>query len=157
MKIKIFKTIFISFIITNICLTIANFITFTNECLFSSMCWVNLAVLVGAAFSELKFAVIIPISFWIIEIILIVSLFIKKCKFKLIANIIFCILCVIDMGMCIFLLTEDVNCIIEIVLDLIFIFLIVFDIIKTYKKPIQSTQDGTQCTQGDGSSVSEKH
>lgn len=135
MKLKIFKAICISFIITNTCLTIANFMTFPYECLFSSMCWVNLDVLVGAAFSELKFAVIIPISFWIIEIILTVALFIKKCKFKLIANIIFCIICIIDMGMCIFLLTENNNCIIEVILDLIFIFLISFSIIMEYKKP----------------------
>jgi len=125
---------------------------FIDSFSFSATWWINLAVLGGAAFSELKFAVIIPISFWIIEIILTVALFIKKCKFKLIANIIFCIICIIDMGMCIFLLTENVNCIIEIILDLIFIFLIIFNIIETYKKPIQKTG-----TQGDGSSVSEKH
>lgn len=107
---------------------------------FSATCWVNFGVLVGAAFSELKFAVIIPISFWIIEIILIISLFIKKCKFKLIANILYCILCVIDMGMCIFLLTEKVNCIIEVVLDFVFICLILFNIITNYKKPKNDTE-----------------
>ncbi len=153
---KKFKAIFISFVITNMCLIIVNLMTVTFNFYFSATCWVNFGVLGGAALSELKFAVIIPISFWIIEIILIISLFIKKSKFKLIANIIFCILCVIDTGMCIFLLTEKINCIIEIVLDLIFILLITVNIITTYKKPIQSTNiDTLNGTQGDDSSMCE--
>ena len=146
-KIKFFKAIFISFIITNMCLIIINSMTFIYEVSFSATWWVNFMVLGGAAFSERKFAVIIPISFWIIEIILTIALFIKTCKFKLIANIIFCILCVIDMGTCIFLLTKDVNCIVEIILDLIFILLILFDIIQSYKKPQHKTQgnDSSVC------------
>lgn len=140
-KFSISKIIFFIYCIINLVLFVINEMP-------AVLGYMNYLAIGYGIFCETTMQFLAILCFFTFEIILIISLFIKKCKFKLIANIIFCILCVIDMGMCIFLLTEDVNCIIEIVLDLIFIFLIVFDIIKTYKKPIQSTQ-------GDGSSVCE--
>lgn len=104
------------------------------------MCWVNLAVLGNAVFDESKFSVIIPISFWIVEVVLIVASFVKTCKFKLISNIILGVLCIIDTGMCIFLLTEKVNCIVELVLDLVFIYFILYNITNTYKKLKNDTE-----------------
>lgn len=105
---------------------------------------------------------ILSLSFFLIEFVLIVFLFFKKSKYKLILNIILEILCVTDICICVVLLisqTYSVECVedvfiksdlktilensLNIILDLIFILLIAFDIIITYKKPIQNTNIDT--------------
>jgi len=102
---------------------------------------------------------ILALSFFLIEFVLIISLFVKKSKFKLISNIILEILCVIDICVCMSLIISqtylvrsvedifiksDLRTILEsslnIFLDLIFILLITVDIIKTYKKPKNDTE-----------------
>lgn len=106
----------------------------------------NSLVLSFAAFAEIKIAIAIPICFYIFELILIISLFIKKSRFKLIANIILGVLCVIDICICIYSIINQIHAIeniFEIILDLIFIFLISFDILKTYKKPIKASTEDT--------------
>lgn len=91
-----------------------------------------------AIFCETTMPFFAILCFFVLEIILIISLFIKKCKFRLITNIIFVILCFIDIYLCTNSLGIQQN--IEIILDLIFILLITFDIIKTYKKPKNDTK-----------------
>ena len=78
-----------------------------------------------------------------IEFILIIALFIKKSKFKLISNIILEILCVVDICICIFSIVNNIHAFeskLGIILDLIFILLITIDIITTYKKPKNDTE-----------------
>lgn len=127
------KIILLIYIITNLVLFIINEIP-------AVLGYINYLAIGYAIFCKTTMQFLTILCFFVFEIVLIISLFIKKSKFKLIANILFCILCVIDMGMCIFLLTENVNCFIEIILDLIFISLILFNIIITYKKPKNNTE-----------------
>lgn len=113
--------------------------------------YINLYAISSFAFADSSSAweFIITFIILILEIIFIRSLFIKKSKYKLICNILFQSMCIVDICFCIYFMIEQVEptiCIIEIIIDLIFMGLILFDIIKTYKKPKQeNTGDGSLC------------
>jgi len=116
------------------------------------MKYVNAYAFLGCAFGE-KF--IINLVILIIELASVCSLFTNKRKFKSICNIILHILCIIDISFCIFYITErkePILCIAEIIIDLIFMGLILFDIVKTNKeKSDEELLNEILGTQGDGS------
>ncbi len=129
---------------TNYCLTVMNQINF----------WVA-----GFGGFGNRIELILALCFFVLEFILIISLFIKKSRFKLISNIILEILCIVDICICIFSIVNNMNAFeskIGIISDLIFILLITVDIIITYKKPIPNTNiDTLNGTQENDSSVCE--
>lgn len=133
-KIKIILVIFV----------IVNFFLYIIKGYSAAMCQVNLLILGYGALSDEKAAILLSLCFLVCEVILIISLFIKKSTYKLIANIIFEVLCVADICICISSINMEwhfFDSLIEIALDLVFIFLILFDIYKTYKKPIKQSSD----------------
>lgn len=132
-KFSLNKIIFLIYFIINLILFIVNEIP-------AVLGYINYLAIGYGIFCETTIQFLSILCFFAFEIVLIISLFIKKSKFKLIANILFCILCVIDTGMCIFELTEKVNCIVEVILDFVFICLILFNIITSYKKPKNNTE-----------------
>lgn len=126
---QVWKIIMSLFLVTNL---ILSFDFTSNPCL---MKYINAYAFMGCAFGE-KF--IFNLGILIIELASICSLFINKRKFKLICNIILHVICIVDIGFCIFYIMEQkeiVICIVEVIIDLIFMGLILFDIIKAYKKP----------------------
>lgn len=141
---QVWKIIMSLFLVTNL---ILSFDFTSNPCL---MKYINAYAFMGCAFGE-KF--IFNLGILIIELASICSLFINKRKFKLICNIVLHIMCVADICFCIYYMIEQIEiiiCIIEIIIDLIFMGLILFDIIKTYKKikndtEIRNTEDGSLC------------
>jgi len=142
----IIKFLLFIFIIINIVIAL------TTNYYSTVMNQINFYIAGFAGFGNMK-ETVLALCFFPIEFILIVSLFMKKSKFKLISTIILEILCVVDICICIFSIGNNMHAFeskIGIIWDLIFMFLIIFDAIKTYKKPIQNTG-----TQENGSSVSE--
>lgn len=119
------------FLFTNL---ILSFFSISNPCL---MKYVNAYAFMGCAFDE-KF--IINLGILIIEFVSIYSLFMDKSLYKLICNIILHIMCAVDIGFCIFYIVKQIEfviAIIVIILDLIFICLMLYDIIMSYKETEQ--------------------
>lgn len=152
---NIIRFLLLIFIIINI---ISIFITNTHATVMNH---INYFVYGFAVFGNIA-ETILALTFFLIEFVLIISLFFKKSKYKLILNIILEILCVTDICICVVLIisqTYSIGCIedifiksdlrtilensLNINLDFIFIFLISFDIFITYKKPIQNTSIDT--------------
>lgn len=123
---------------------IINFVLFFHNDLNSVMEEINFIAFGYCALSEKIEIMLLILCFFICELVLLISLFIKKSTHKLVANIIFEVLCVVDICVCISSIVKGllhVEIITEIILDLILIFLISFDIYKTYKKPIKQSPD----------------
>lgn len=128
---NIIKFLFLIFIIINIVIART-----TNYC-STVMNQINFWVVGFGGFGN-GIELILALCFFVLEFILIIALFIKKSKFKLISNIILEILCVADICICIFAIINNIHAFeskLGIILDLIFILLITVDIIITYKKP----------------------
>ncbi len=110
--------------------------------------------------------IILSLTIWITETLSLFSLFTSKNKYKLICSVILQIMCIADICFCIYYMIEQIEpimCIIEIIIDLIFMGLILFDIVKTNKEKsddelfnemltLKNGFSETE-TQGDGSSV----
>lgn len=131
------KIVFLFFIIINL-------VMFFYEDIYAVMGQINFIAFGYGALSEKIEIMLLILCFFVCELILIISLFIKKGTYKLIANIILEILCVVDICVCISSINMEwhlFDSFMEIALDLIFIFLISFDIYKTYKKPIKQSPD----------------
>lgn len=132
-KLKTSKIMLAIFIINNLFIYIVRGYS-------AAMFHINLFVLGYGALDEAKKSTILSLCFIAFELVLIILLFIKKSVCKLIANIVFELLFFVDIYFCIISLINEwhtVDCIIEIALNLIFIGLILFDIIITYKTPKQ--------------------
>lgn len=131
------KIVFLFFIIINL-------VMFFYEDIYAVMGQINFIAFGYGALSEKIEIMLLILCFFICELVLLISLFIKKSTHKLVANIIFEVLCVVDICVCISSIVKGLlhaEIITEIILDLIFIFLISFDIYKTYKKPIKQSPD----------------
>lgn len=79
-----------------------------------------------------------------LEIFTIPSLFASKSQYKLIGNIILHIMCIVDIGFCISLITENVDLpqmIIEIIIDIVFMVLMIYDIIKSNKEYVDTSDE----------------
>lgn len=79
-----------------------------------------------------------------LEIFTIPSLFASKSQYKLIGNIILHIMCIVGIGFCISLITENVDLpqmIIVIILDIVFIVLMIYDIIKSNKEYFDTSDE----------------
>lgn len=79
-----------------------------------------------------------------LEIFTIPSLFASKSQYKLIGNIILHIMCVVGIGFCISLITENVDLpqmIIVIILDIVFMVLMIYDIIKSNKEYFDTSDE----------------
>lgn len=136
---QVWKIIMGLFLITNL---ILSFDFTSNPYLLR---YINLYAISSFAFADSSSAweFIITFIILILEIIFIRSLFIKKNKYKLICNILFQLICIADICFCIYFMIEQIEptiCIIEVIIDLIFIGLILFNIIITYKKPKNNTE-----------------
>jgi len=127
----IIKALLLIFIIINI------IIAYTTNYSSTVMNQINFCIAGFAGFGNRK-ETLLALCFFSIEFILIVSLFMKKSKFKLISTIILEILCVVDICICIFSIVNNMYAFeskIGIILDLIFMLLVLFDILISYKKP----------------------
>lgn len=81
--------------------------------------------------------VILALVFFILEIASIWSLFVNKSIYKLICNIVLQIMCFADICYCVHFIIKQIDpmeCIIEIIIDLVFICLVLLDIVKSYKE-----------------------
>lgn len=122
------KVIIGIFIIINFILAIAVNVQYTL------MFQINFIVSAYFAFGE-KF--ILAFGFFIFEIAAIWSLFVDKSIYKLICNIILQIMCIADIYYCVFYMikqTESIACVFEIIINVVFMCLILFDIVKSYKE-----------------------
>lgn len=105
---------------------IVNFaLSFCNDAT-TMMFELNDRILGYAIFGE-TLVFLLSLCFFVFEIILIILLFIKPSKLKLVSNILLQILCALDVFLCIYYLIKGITGIgslFEILLDLIFILLI---------------------------------
>ena len=139
-QLKVFSNIikFLLFIFITINIVIARTTNYCSTVMNQINFWV---VGFGGFGNRIEF--ILALCFFVLEFILIIALFIKKSKFKLISNIILEILCVVDICICIFSIVNNIHAFeskLGIILDLIFILLITVDIITIYKKPKNDTE-----------------
>ena len=85
---------------------------------------------------------LLAIGIFVLDLISISSLFCNKSTYKIIGNIILHIMCIIDISYCINFIIGNVDSshmIIEIIIDVAFMILIIYDIIKSNKEYVDTS------------------
>ncbi len=138
-QIIIRKIIIAIFLVVNISLLLI----FSSPCLIGHMHSLATATFIfgdSVTRQELLFAA----GIFIFEIFSMPSLFIGKSTYKILGNIILHILCVIDIGFCINLIIENIDLshmIIEIIIDIVFMMIMIYDIIKSNKEYVDTSDE----------------